>query len=149
MLGILLIIYGGYMAYTLNAWLVFILLFGVALATLGYGNQIDFTTKSYRSYLFILGFKTGKWKKLPAIKYVNIYPERASQDAWVESIGATYKFKNYKVRLVVNQREHYDIGFFSGKEEAMKVAILMAAELKTRLLDYTSKKPQWVDVDVH
>jgi len=149
MLGILLVIYGGYMAYTLNVWSVFILLFGIALATLGFGNQIDFTTKSYRSYLSILGFKTGKWKKLPVIQYVNIYPEHSTQHAWVASIGATYKFKNHKVGLVVNKREHFDVGLFTSKEEAMKVAKMVAVELKTKLLDYTSKEPQWVDVDVN
>ena len=147
MLGILLVIYGGYMAYTLNVWSVFILLFGIALATLGYGNQIDFITRSYRSYLSIFRFKTGKWKKLPAIKYVNIYPEHSSQNAWVVSIGATYKFKNYKVGLVVNKREHFDVGLFISKEEALKVAKMITVKLKTKLLDYTSKEPKWVDVN--
>ena len=136
------------MVYQLNVWSVFILLFGIALATLGYGNQINFTTQSYRSFLSVLGFKTGKWKKLPAIKYVNLYPEHSSQHAWVASIGATYQFKSLKVGLVVNKREHFDVGLFTDKEEAVKVAKMVATELKTKLLDYTSKKPRWVDINV-
>jgi len=145
MLGFLLIIYGGYLAYQLSIISVLILLFGFALASLAYGNQIDFTTKSYRSYLSILGIKTGKWRKLPAIKYVNVYTEHLSQDAWVISIGSTYKYKKIKVGLVVNKRKHFDVGLFESKDEAMKIAKMVAGLLDTKLLDYTSKEPKWVD----
>jgi len=145
MLGILLIIYGGYLVYQLSIVSIFILLFGFTLAFLAFGNQINFTTRSYRSYLSVLGVKAGKWRKLPTIKYVNIYPEHLSQDAWVGSIGSTYKYKKIKVGLVVNKRKHFDVGLFESKDEAMKIAKMVAGLLETKLLDYTSKEPRWVE----
>ncbi len=75
-----------------------------------YGNQINFATGLYRSYLPLLGIKTGKWKKLPAIKYVNVFPEHLAQNAWVNSVGATYQYKKLKVMLVVNKHKHFDVG---------------------------------------
>ena len=144
-LGILLFVYGVYFVFQLNITSVFLLLLGFALATLRYGNQINFTTKSYRSYLSILGIKSGKWKKLSDIKYVNVFPEHMAQNAWVGSVGATYQYKKLKVMLVVNKRKHFDVGLYENKEEAMKIAKMVAVSLKIKLLDYTSKEPRWED----
>jgi hypothetical protein len=146
MLGILLIIYGGYMAFQLKIVSIAMILPGLALATLSYGNQVDLNTKSYRSYLSILGFKTGKWKKLPEIKYINVYPEHLAQNAWVNSVGATYQYKKLKVGIVVNRQKHYDVGLFESKEEAIKTAKIIATRLNTKLLDYTLKEPRWIDI---
>jgi len=111
-----------------------------------YGNQINFTTGLYRSYLSVLGVKTGKWKKLPAIKYVNVFPEHFAQSAWVNSAGADCQYKKLKVMLVVNKQIHFDVGVFQNKEEAMKTAKMVAGSLNIKLLDYKSKEPRRVDI---
>ena len=146
MLGVILFIIGIIYAFQLNPWSIILLFVGVALATMTTGVQIDFEKRKHRDYFLMLGFKHGKWTDIPTLGYVSIFVEQYSQNMWVASIGATDKFKDFKIGLIVSKTLHFNAGGYNNKVEAFKAAEDIAKKLDTKLLDYTSKEPKWVDI---
>ncbi len=146
MLGIVLFIIGIGFIFRLNPWSALLIFVGVTLATMTTGVQIDFEKKMHRDYIRILGFKHGKWVNIPTLDYVTVFVEAYSQNMGVASISATDTFKDFKIGLIVSKTQHFDAGGYVNKVEAFKAAENIAKKLDARLLDYTSRDPEWINV---
>lgn len=146
MLGVILFIIGIVYAFQLNPLSILLLLVGIALATMTTGVQIDFEKRKHREYFSMLGFKRGKWVDIPTLEYVSIYLERYAQNMWVASIGATDNFKDFKVGLIVSKTLLFDAGGYDNKVKAFKAAKNIAKKLGSKLFDYTSSNPEWINI---
>lgn len=147
MLGFILFILAAYLLYQMKWFGLVALIVGFALSFAVIGIQIDFEKNLHREFISLLGVKLGKWKSLPKIEYVTIFNENFSQRGSVASIDANFKDSKLRVSLIVSKTEKYDGGFFNDKEKALFVGKMCARKLDTKLLDYTSREPVWVDVD--
>ena len=76
---------------------------------------------------------------------MTIYIEHYAQRGSVATIDNVTKYSKVKVSLIAEQNKRFDAGFFYSKEKAMNTGIYIASRLNTRLLDYTTRDPRWVD----
>lgn len=146
MLGVVLIIWGAYLAWQLNPLSILTLVGGASLATAAAGVQINLKEKLHREYIAIFGYKFGEWKELPPIEYVTVFIEHYAQEKAVASIGGEDKFHKIKISLIVSKTHRFDAGLFENKEIALKNAMNIARSFNTKLLDYTEREPKWVDL---
>ena len=147
MFGFVLIILGAYLIFITNWFGLIALAVGFALFFATVGIQIDFNKNLRREFFGLAGYKVGKWESLPEIDYVTIFHEHYAQRGSVVTIDSTNKFSKVKVSLIVSQTERYDGGFFNSKDEAMETGKMIAKKLNTKLLDYTTREPEWVELD--
>ncbi len=146
MLGIVLLIVGVIYSIQLNPWGIAFLFIGIVLATMTTGIQLNLKKRTHRNYFRIIGFKYGNWVEIPTLDYVSVFVEHYSQDMGVASISATDKYKDFKISLIVSKTQRFDAGGFNDKTETFKVAEDIARKLNTKLLDYTSTEPKWINV---
>ena len=146
MLGVLFIIWGGYLAWQLSLFSIPLLVGGTAMATALMGIQINFKEKEHREYIAIFGYKSGNWKKLPSIEYVTVFIEHYVQEKWVISIRGADSFAKVKISLIASKIQRFDAGLFDDKQLAMKNGEIIARALNTKLLDYTDREPKWVEL---
>lgn len=144
MLGFVFIIWGAILAYQLNPFSLLLITTGLVLSTAVHGVQIDPGNKLYRAYTAIFTYKMGKWKKLPDIEYATVFIAHYAQDMAVQSISAENKYIKFKIVLVVTESMRIDAGSYDDKAQAIENGIYLAKALHTRLLDYTSKEPNWM-----
>ena len=146
MLGILLIIWGAYLAWTLSPFSILALVGGAALATAATGFQIDLIEKTHREYVAIFTYKFGKWNKLPPIEYVTVFVEHYSQQKGVVSITSEDTFTKVKISLIASKTQRFDAGLFDDKQLALENGAKIARALNSKLLDYTDREPKWVEM---
>jgi hypothetical protein len=146
MFGVVLAVFGLYMLYILNFFFLLILPLGVALSTARVGVQINFETRQHREYVNIFGFLFGKWKPIPKLEYVTVFVEHYAQRGSVASIDNEFDFEKVKVSLIISEPERLEAGLFDTKETGIEAGKLLAKKLKTKLLDFTSHEPGWVEL---
>lgn len=147
MFGFVLILLGGYLLFILNWFGLIAIVVGVALFFAIVGIQIDFEKKLRREFLGLFGYKIGKWTSLPEIEYVTIFIENYAQRGSVVTIDSMNRFSKVKVSLIVSKTIKYDGGFFDSKEKALEAGKMIARNLNTKLLDYTTKEPKWISLN--
>jgi len=146
MFGVIIFIFGLYMLYAMNFFFLLLLPVGLALSIAKVGIQIHLENKIHREYLNVFGFLFGKWKPLPAIEYITVFIEHYAQRGSVASIDNENQFEKVKVSLIVSDAIRLDGGLFETKEKGMEAGKILAKQLKTKLLDYTSHEPGWVEL---
>ena len=146
MLGVVIFIFGLYMLYELNYFFLLLLPVGLALSFTKVGVQIDFKKRGHREYVNVLGFLFGKWKTIPELEYVTVFVEHYSQRGSVATIDSENRFEKFKVSLIITEPERIEAGLFDTKEKGMEAGKLLARQLKTKLLDFTTHEPGWVEL---
>jgi hypothetical protein len=145
MFGFVLIALGGYLVFKSN-WFGFLaMLVGMPMFFAVIGIQIDLDKKLYREFYGLLNFRFGKWLQLPPIEYITIYVEHYAQRGSVASIDNVSKYSKVKVSLIAEKNTRYDAGYFNTKELALQTGIFLAKKFNTKLLDYTTRDPRWID----
>lgn len=135
-----------YFLVIFNLWGLPLLLASIFVSFSFAGIQIDFEKNSYSEYLGIFILKFGKWKTLPKIQYVTVFIDHFIQEMHVASISGTQTVKDVKVNLVIAKSTFISIGKFKNKADALKDGHFLAINLKTKLLNYTSANPEWVNI---
>ena len=146
MLGIVLLVWGGYLAWTLSPFSILVLVGGTALATAVAGFQIDLNEKTRREYVAIFTYKFGKWNKLPPIEYVTVFVEHYTQQKGMVSITSEDSFTKIKISLIAGKTLRFDAGLFDDKQLALESGERIARALNSKLLDYTDREPKWVEM---
>lgn len=146
MLGVVLLAWGAYLVWLLNPFSVLVLAGGAALATASMGVQIDFKEKAHREFIIIFGYKYGKWHQLPAIEYVTVFIEHYTQEKGMVSISSEDSFTKIKISLIASKTERFDAGLYDNKQLALENGEKIARALQTKLLDYTTREPRWVEM---
>jgi hypothetical protein len=144
-LGYVGIIAGIYLLVIINIWGLPLFLAGIFVSFSYAGIQIDFEKNLYHEYLGLLFLKFGKWKPLPQIQYVTVFVDRTVQEMYVASISATQTQNDININLVIEKNTFICIGKFKNKAAALKAGYLLAENLKTKLLDYTGTKAEWLN----
>jgi len=146
MLGVVIFIIGLYLLYVLNLFFLLLLPIGLALSIAKVGIEINFYKRMHREYINVFGILFGKWKPIPEIEYVTVFIEHYSQRSSVVSVDNENKFEKVKVSLIITDAIRLDAGLFDTKEKAMEAGKILAKQLKTRLLDFTTHEPGWVEL---
>ena len=110
--------------------------------------------KDKRKIKFIKGFislKTGKWKKLPEVKYVSLLRVKQinnfHQTNPVLFDPKTEKSSNYLVNLVIKenwQKERPVKLLATSKEDAINQGLKLGDYLDLRVLDQTTHEKKWL-----
>lgn len=116
-----------------------LIIIGIGITTSTYGFQIDQENKSYREYMFLMGFKFGKWYSYDLVKKIFINPiiqseriySRANQGYTVKKrkLASFLKFTNgKKIRLYES----------ANRPDLMLKLNMIAKDLSTHIEDNTS-----------
>lgn len=144
--GVIMFVFGLYMLYLMNFFFLLLIPVGLALSLAKVGVQINFDKRLHREYVNVFGILFGKWKPIPELEYVTVFVEHYSQRGSVASIDNESKFEKYKVSLIIAEPERLEAGLFDTKEKGMEAGKLLAKRLKTKLLDFTTHEPGWVEL---
>lgn len=144
-LGYLISLFGVYLLVQLNFLGLFVILAGLFLSFSFTGIEVSISENRFREYLGVFKMKFGKWHKLPKVEYVTVFMDRTIQQMHVASISTTQANNDFKINLVITKTEHISIGTFIDKTVALDTGKQLAVGLKTKLLDYTSGEPVWVN----
>ncbi len=143
--GFVLLIAGGIMLISENLFGIGFILIGPAFFLLKTGIRINFENRSFQEYKGVLGMYFGKWEKLPEIEYVTVYQETESQGMNVQSISGENNDTHFNTDLIFPEPHRLKVISFPDKTAAMEAGKVLAEKLHTRLLDYTSEDPVWMD----
>ena len=143
--GFALVIAGAIMLFNNNIFGVGFLIIGPAFFLLKTGIRVNFEERTFQEYRRVLGLYFGRWEKLRDIEYVTVYKETESQGMNVQSIGGETSYTYYNTDLIFPEPHRLQVKSFPDKTAAMEAGKLLAEKLHTRLLDYTSEEPVWID----
>jgi len=143
--GFALVIAGGIMLFNMNLFGIGFIVIGPALFLLKTGIRINFKERSFQEYRGVFRLYFGKWEKLPEIEYVTVYRETESQGMNVQSVSGENINTHYNTDLIFPEPNRLMFKSFQDKTAAIEAGKLLAEKLHTRLLDYTSGEPVWMD----
>ncbi|MFZ4704900.1 MAG: hypothetical protein ACOYMF_02725 [Bacteroidales bacterium] len=143
--GFVLVITGCIMVITANYFGIGFIIIGPTFFLLKTGIRINFKEQSFQEFRGIQGLYFGKWEKLPEIEYVTVYMETESQTLNTHSIISESTDSYYNTDLIFPEPNRLQVISFPDKSDAMKAGKLLSQKLHTRLLDYTSTEPVWMD----
>lgn len=144
--GYILVLFGVYLLIRYNLLGLLAIVGGLFMSFSRTGIQVNFQQQEYREYLGVFTLKRGRWKPLPEIQYVTVFVDRSVQEMHVASISSTQTNNDLRINLIVSKTARIELGVFKDKAIAMETATRLAAQLQCKLLDYTSGKPEWIEV---
>jgi hypothetical protein len=143
--GYVLVISGVIMLISMNLFGIGFLVIGPAFFLLKTGIRINFQERSFQEYRGVFGLYFGPWKKLPEIEYVTVYMETESQGMNVQSISGENINTHFNTDLIFPEPNRLKVISFPDKTAAIEAGRVLAEKLHSRLLDYTSEEPVWMD----
>ena len=143
-LGYLLIILGVYFLAR-HDWVGFIMIPAGFIFSFTFNRRIfDLKNRKYREYLTLMGIKSGRWKDIPTVEYVSVYPERVLQDQHVASISSRNVESGFRIALIISRSERIECGKEQYREKALEKGRAYATALNCKLLDYRTGKAVWI-----
>jgi len=143
-LGYLLIILGIYFLAR-HDWVGFVMVpAGFIFSFTFKGRVFDLKNRKYREYLAFMGLKSGRWKNIPPVEYVSVYPERVVQDQHVASISSRHVESGFRIDLIISRSERIECGMDPDGDKALEKGREFATALNCKLLDFRSGKAVWI-----
>lgn len=121
------------------------LLIGPAFFLLRTGIRVNFEERSFQEYKSVFGLHFGRWEKLREIEYVSVYQVTESQGMNGQSVHGENISTYFNTDLIFPEPHRLQVISFPDKTAAIEAGRLLADKLHTRLLDYTSQEPVWMD----
>ncbi|WP_044400766.1 hypothetical protein [Lacinutrix sp. Hel_I_90] len=108
------------------------------------GSEIDLSSKTYRTFHSLFGFRFGQWKTLPDVEYVSVF--KTAEINTVRSLGAEANVKSDIIQLNLFYNRNQKITAYRTKDEddAFKVAGEIAQILNIDILDATQAESKWL-----
>jgi hypothetical protein len=142
-LGYLLIILGVYFLAR-HDWVGFIMIPAGFVFSFTFTRRVfDLKNRKYREYLTFLGIKGGRWKDIPPVDYVSVYPERIIQDQHVASISSRHVENGFRIALIISSSKRIECEKEQDREKAIEKGRKYATALNCKLLDYRTGKAVW------
>lgn len=116
----------------------------VVILTTHYRFGIDLTDKSYRDYLWILGFKNGPRKKFDAIQYLFIKKSKVSQTMHLRAASSTIHKEQFDGYLKFSENDKVHLISHDDKDKLIEKLRRISTALNTSIVDYTRENPQEV-----
>ena len=139
-MGVLFVVAGFFLFTIRNFGGAIPLLISVAIFTTHYRIRIDFESKEYFDYLWILGFKNGEKGKFKNIEYLFIKNNKVSQKMNSRASSTTIRTEVYDGYLKFSEEDKIHLITKSNKERLVKELTRIASMLNTRIVDYTEAK---------
>lgn len=122
--------------------LIFIVI-GLGLNT-AEGSDINLSSKEFRTFHALFGFKVGKWSPTPNFEYVSVFKTKESQTVRVVTAETTQKYEIIQVNLFYNRNKHMTFYKTVNKDDAFKVADHFKLAFNIDVLDATESEKKWL-----
>ncbi|MEQ9301869.1 MAG: hypothetical protein RIF33_25035 [Cyclobacteriaceae bacterium] len=109
------------------------------LLTTTYGMTIDMEQKRYHDYLWMLGYKKGKWHSFERVDYFFIKKRNASQTMHMKSITNTVHKPVYDGYLRFSEEDKVFIATYEKKSKLLAKLKRMAKQLEVEIVDYDQR----------
>ncbi len=124
-------------------WLAgFAIVIGVVGITTRYGVEIDFLSKQYKEYTWLLGYKAGDAVKFERIEYLFIKKIKMSQNMNSLLTSTTIDRDEYRGYIKFNEQEKIHFITHENLDHLIKHAKITAGEMRVPLFDYSSGNPE-------
>lgn len=108
------------------------------------GSDINLTSKEYRTFHSLFGYKYGKWQEIPDFEYVSVFKTKESQTVRVVTAETTQKYDIILVNLFYNRNKHITFYKTTSKKDAFEVAEHFKLALGIDILDATESEKKWI-----
>jgi hypothetical protein len=111
------------------------MVFGGMVVTSYAGTFFDFKNSRYKTYYAWVGIKVGKWKTLPPLKLVKVFPYTFKGDMTPNGVNptATIQFTRYIVALYSDQPKPILTLEYDAKNKALEGAVIISESSNARL----------------
>jgi hypothetical protein len=112
------------------------IILGLIIVSAYSGTRIDFENKKTMKYLSLVGYKLGEWEKLPTILSIKVISKSYRSTNISNGISPTLsgKVTDFRTQLYSNAASPEFSFLYSNKEEALKEARHLAANLNAELV---------------
>jgi hypothetical protein len=115
------------------------LIAGVLMLTTHYRVSIDYSTRSYHDYVWVLGLKSGDKGTFESVQYIFVNTSKVSQTMHGRVASTTIVQDEFNAYLKFSEKHKIHLGSDGNKANLMNRMGHIAATLKCDLLDYTSQ----------
>lgn len=108
------------------------------------GTDINLSSKEYRVFHEIFGFKYGTWQPIPNFEYISVFKTKESQTVRVVTAETTQKYEIIYINLFYNRSKHLTFYKTTSKSKAFEVADHFKLALNIDILDATESEKKWL-----
>ncbi len=141
-LGVLLGIVGLFIVITKTIVGLILILLCLIIFTTHYRLKIDFDSKEFYEYLWILGIKHGDKGKFETMEYLFITKNKISQTMNHMAGSSTLKKEVYDGYLKFSETSKIHLATFDHKKDLLKKLHAISIQLKVGILDYSEGEPK-------
>ena len=107
------------------------------------GTEIDLTSKNYRSFKSLFGYKYGSWQPLPGFDYISVFKTKENQTIRVVTAETTQTTDIIHLNLFYGNK-HITFYKTTDKMQAFEVAEHFKLALEIDILDATESEKRWL-----
>lgn len=151
MLGILFQLIG--IAFLLIAWYLSLLFFALGFTILSMKDNlaIDYSKQLMMKYVFIFGYKLGKWQDISNAKYIALVRVKTHRKKNMLTIGAQINTIDIKANIIFAKRQYKTL-FKLKRQLAMPIVEDIAIKFNIEIHDLTTRqkvilKPKVINAD--
>jgi hypothetical protein len=119
-----------------------LLLVSVIIFTTHYRLKIDFDTKVFHDYVWILGLKNGDQRKFENIEYLFIKKSLVSQTMNSLLNSSTFRKHVYDGYLKFSEKDKIHLITKDSKNDLIEKLRVIASRLNVRIVDYSAAEPK-------
>lgn len=127
---------------TLNIIALILLVIGLGL-NVSEGSEIDLSSKTFRTFKSLFGFKYGSWQPVPGFEYVSVFKTKESQTVRVVTAETTQTSDIIHLNLFYGNK-HITFYKTTEKKQAFDVAEHFKLGLGIDILDATEVEKKWL-----
>jgi len=127
---------------TLNAIALILLVIGLGL-NIAEGTEIDLTSKTFRTFKSLFGYKYGSWQPLPGFDYISVFKTKENQTIRVVTAETTQTTDIIHLNLFYGNK-HITFYKTTDKTQAFEVAEHFKLALEIDVLDATESEKRWL-----
>ncbi len=108
------------------------------------GLEMNLENSQYRTTTSLFNLTFGTWNPLPEIEYVSVFKTTQTSRVWVSTASTQVTISCVKVNLFYNTNRKIEAYETDNTDQAFAIATQIASALHLKILDATSKDPNWL-----
>jgi hypothetical protein len=121
---------------------VVLILTGLTLLTTHYRFAVNFETKTYHDYVWVLGLKHGEKVRFEKIEYLFIKKSKVSQTMSMRVASSTIQKEVFDGYLKFSEKDKIHLFTKDNKEDLIAKLEVTSAALKVKIIDYSAGEPK-------
>ena len=127
---------------TLNVVALILLVIGLSL-NVAEGTEIDLSSKTFRTFKSLFGYKYGTWQSVPGFEYVSVFKTKENQTIRVVTAETTQTSDIIHLNLFYGNK-HITFYKTTDIKQAFEVADHFKLALEIDVLDVTGSEKKWL-----